>query len=429
MAGEKESSSTTTKLKTRIRQKHDTETNWLKATTFVPLDGELIIYDVDDTHSTPRFKVGDGIQVVGDLPFLADGINSQYLRNNYIPIKEITSGSFIVPQIGYNKEIYWLNSDVSVVEQSLAQRYTDGRLRVGDPVENNDAVNLQYLNNHFVAGAGISINKKTDEEKVEIKTEFIAGNARFEAVSGTGTIPQLSLYGFYSETAETAVPPWCRYGLSSIKYKPAGVGVSPIELSFGKSGTILTNNSVKTINGNSIVGSGDITISGGSGDVTAAGDNTFTGSNIFNKTVTINGNSQSLILKSGNDVTGLDCQVKISNNGDIIYNPAASSLTYTIALPTSSGTLMTNTDVISYVASQTSDSAKLSSENTFTGLNTFEGITSISGLSVGTMWASPHSASTQYAITLPAKAGTVALTSDVKIKSASLDGTTLTLTI
>lgn len=136
--------------KLKIKQKHDTEVNWLKATTFVPLDGELIIYDVDDTHSTPRFKVGDGIQVVGDLPFLADGINSQYLRNNYIPIKEITSGSFIVPQIGYNKEIYWLNSDVNIVERSLAQRYENGRLRVGDPVEDQDAMPKKYAESNFI---------------------------------------------------------------------------------------------------------------------------------------------------------------------------------------------------------------------------------------------------------------------------------------
>lgn len=55
--------------KLRIKLKHDTEENWRKATTFKPLEGELIIYDVDNTHFAPRFKVGDGVKVVGDLPF------------------------------------------------------------------------------------------------------------------------------------------------------------------------------------------------------------------------------------------------------------------------------------------------------------------------------------------------------------------------
>lgn len=58
-----------TEAKLRIKLKHDTEANWLKATTFKPFKGELITYDVDSAHSAPRFKVGDGVKVVGDLPF------------------------------------------------------------------------------------------------------------------------------------------------------------------------------------------------------------------------------------------------------------------------------------------------------------------------------------------------------------------------
>lgn len=59
---------------------------WSEAVNFIPLAGELIIYDIDDTHSTPRFKIGDGIVVwndehteytitgtkVNDLPFVSD---------------------------------------------------------------------------------------------------------------------------------------------------------------------------------------------------------------------------------------------------------------------------------------------------------------------------------------------------------------------
>ena len=62
--------------KLRIKLKHDTEANWLKATTFKPLEGELIIYDVDSAHSAPRFKVGDGVKVVGDLPFTCPSFNN-----------------------------------------------------------------------------------------------------------------------------------------------------------------------------------------------------------------------------------------------------------------------------------------------------------------------------------------------------------------
>jgi len=62
-------------LKGRSQQKRATEANWLKATNFVPLAGEIIIYEVDDTHDTPRLKVGDGTTLVNSLPFVSgDGM-------------------------------------------------------------------------------------------------------------------------------------------------------------------------------------------------------------------------------------------------------------------------------------------------------------------------------------------------------------------
>ena len=46
-------------------------------------------------------------------------------------------------------------------------------------------------------------------------------------------------------------------------------------------------NNLKTINGQSIIGTGNIEIQGGSGDITASGDNTFNGTNVFNNPVYI----------------------------------------------------------------------------------------------------------------------------------------------
>lgn len=53
----------------RIINKHDIEANWLKAVNFIPKKAELIVYDVDDTYSYERFKIGDGIHTVSELPF------------------------------------------------------------------------------------------------------------------------------------------------------------------------------------------------------------------------------------------------------------------------------------------------------------------------------------------------------------------------
>jgi hypothetical protein len=56
-------------INSRIVNKHDTETNWLKATNFTPKDGEIIIYDKDNNYNYTRIKIGDGETNVNNLPF------------------------------------------------------------------------------------------------------------------------------------------------------------------------------------------------------------------------------------------------------------------------------------------------------------------------------------------------------------------------
>ena len=59
-------------INTRICNKHDKESNWNIAaenSNFTPKAGEIIIYDVDETHSEPRIKIGDGVTRVDFLPY------------------------------------------------------------------------------------------------------------------------------------------------------------------------------------------------------------------------------------------------------------------------------------------------------------------------------------------------------------------------
>lgn len=57
-------------INSRLRQKIDTEVNWNKATNFIPLDGEIIIYKADENYSYERIKIGDGETTVIDLDFV-----------------------------------------------------------------------------------------------------------------------------------------------------------------------------------------------------------------------------------------------------------------------------------------------------------------------------------------------------------------------
>jgi hypothetical protein len=65
-------------VKTRIQHKHDIQANWEQAVNFVPLAGELIIYDdhyFDDDDNkvvvadAVKYKIGDGVTPINDLPF------------------------------------------------------------------------------------------------------------------------------------------------------------------------------------------------------------------------------------------------------------------------------------------------------------------------------------------------------------------------
>lgn len=60
-------------LNIRMVQKHDIKDNWDKAVNFIPKQGEIIVYDADINFPQERFKIGDGITPVSELPFSANG--------------------------------------------------------------------------------------------------------------------------------------------------------------------------------------------------------------------------------------------------------------------------------------------------------------------------------------------------------------------
>lgn len=61
----------TKQIKGKIIFKHKTEADW-KLSSYVPDEGEQIIYDPDESHTNPRIKIGDGQKIADDLPFTLD---------------------------------------------------------------------------------------------------------------------------------------------------------------------------------------------------------------------------------------------------------------------------------------------------------------------------------------------------------------------
>lgn len=63
----------------RAVQKHDIQSNWEKATNFIPMAGEIIVYDIDTNYSYERIKIGDGVHNVNTLPFVNDDLRADLL--------------------------------------------------------------------------------------------------------------------------------------------------------------------------------------------------------------------------------------------------------------------------------------------------------------------------------------------------------------
>lgn len=83
-------------LNVRIESKHDTTENWNKAKGFIPLPGEIIIYDdyevktwtveeygqtVTKTANIPNIKIGTGNAYVQDLAFVDEKTRAMLIEH------------------------------------------------------------------------------------------------------------------------------------------------------------------------------------------------------------------------------------------------------------------------------------------------------------------------------------------------------------
>lgn len=104
-------------IKTRIQLKSDTESNWRKAvlssdhpqgqktsgTSFIPLRGEIIIFEPDDTYDYSRLKIGTGklTDNVLALPFIDSGT----LNGIQVEIVKCSTRDYF-PEVGSKDKLY-----------------------------------------------------------------------------------------------------------------------------------------------------------------------------------------------------------------------------------------------------------------------------------------------------------------------------------
>ena len=465
-------------FKSRIQNKHDTEAHWNAAVNFKPLAGELIIYDEDNTHSTPRFKVGDGNTLVNNLPFYPSGDVTAAGNNTFTGTNTFSKEAFTVNS----------NYDIAAIEVTKT-----GTTTIRSGIDNNCYIGFAAgtLNINNTSGSGtINITAGTTQG-LNVSLGANSNALKFNSNDGLKlTTYDFNLVSIYDTNNKYAVKLNCGYHLSPAT-DPAGSYVDPgltindntvstkyrggkIENIVSgttysltlpqKAGTVALTSDLPVANsgtGTTALTSlkiGDTIYSIPKGDVTAAGNNTFTGTNTF-QTETSGNLYRTLIDQNGVSVGG-GIGISILTDTTYGYDSIKRSNvhdTYTYAFPNKSGTFALTSDIPS-----TSNFVTLAGTNTFTGNNIFTGdfsrktrdssgviyykeSISDQGFTVG-VGGTEAATNTQAiygfgsikvtagaagtgTLSLPVKTGTLALTSDIPIKTATLSGTTLSITL
>lgn len=114
------------RINSRIIHKHDTEAKWRSLTDFVPSQGEVIIYDIDENFNYERIKIGDGTTSVSDLPFVSVDVDSEFseLSENPVQNKVVAkavkdlnvSVTAIIGQIGDKSVTEYINDAVNDIQ-------------------------------------------------------------------------------------------------------------------------------------------------------------------------------------------------------------------------------------------------------------------------------------------------------------------------
>ena len=104
-------------IDSRITQKHDTEQNWNLVSNFIPLNGEIIIYDADENYSYPRVKCGDGSTLLKNLPFIVDVESILRKIDLMAPLPDIeTSDDVVLKLTQLSNQIDTLTSTINTLD-------------------------------------------------------------------------------------------------------------------------------------------------------------------------------------------------------------------------------------------------------------------------------------------------------------------------
>ena len=172
-------------IKARVQQKHGTKAEWDRATSFVPLKGELIVYT-----DLNKIKIGDGITKVSNLKF------SQALDETAV---HITGNETVAGNKTFSgANIFKSGMDISSAGNAILN--IEGISTNVDYIDlyvtgsNNSSRPLVLQNNESGKG-NVGVGIATPSEKVEVN-----GNVKATKFIGQFSADSLIDYTEYTDT-------------------------------------------------------------------------------------------------------------------------------------------------------------------------------------------------------------------------------------
>ena len=194
-------------MKARVQQKIDTSANWAKATNFIPLKGEIIIYS-----DTNQIKTGDGITKINDLKFTDENKQDKITTSGILQgdgVGNITAADEIqVELVDITPES--IGAQPKITTNGLLKGDGNGNITAADsidlPTKHISNISLltaswtgsdPYTQTVTISSSTITANTKVDiQPSEEVYDQLVADNVGYLAIKNVnGTLTAVAKGG------------------------------------------------------------------------------------------------------------------------------------------------------------------------------------------------------------------------------------------
>ena len=194
-------------IKARVQQKIDTSANWAKATNFIPLKGEIIIYS-----DTNQIKTGDGITKINDLKFTDENKQDKITTSGILQgdgVGNITAADEIqVELVDITPES--IGAQPKITANGLLNGDGNGNITAADsidlPTKHISNISLPtaswtgsdpYTQTVTISSSTITANTKVDiQPSEEVYDQLVADNVGYLAIKNVnGTLTAVAKGG------------------------------------------------------------------------------------------------------------------------------------------------------------------------------------------------------------------------------------------